>query len=208
VKQTQTDWEAAYQRGETPWEKGRAHPGLVDFLAKNGPLGGEIFVPGCGSGFDARTLSTPSNHVIGIDLAPFAIAKANSFPKVGHEEYFLADLFALPEEFTGRFDWVFEHTCFCAIEPTGRAQYVETVVRLLKPGGKLIAIFFINPDHDEDGPPYGVSQAELEERFGRHFSLEREWVPARTHPGREGRELMRILNLGGRAAPAIVRADS
>ena len=195
MKQTQTDWEAAYRRGETPWEKGKAHPALVDFLVENGPLTGEIFVPGCGYGFDARALSTPSNHVIGIDLAPFAIAKANSFPKVGHEEYLLGDLFALPPEFNGRFDLVFEHTCFCAIEPMRRAQYVETIVRLLKPGGKLIAIFFINPDHDEEGQPYRVSGAELEEVFGMHFSLEREWVPARTHPGREKRELMRILRL-------------
>jgi SAM-dependent methyltransferase len=152
MNQTQTDWEARYQRGETPWEKGRPHPALIDFLAVDGLLAGEVFVPGCGSGFDARALSTPSNRVIGIDLAPYAIAKANSFPKAGQEEYLLADLFALPPEFNGRFDLVFEHTCFCAIEPMRRAQYVEAIVRLLKPGGKLIAIFFINPDHDEEGP--------------------------------------------------------
>ena len=58
MKQTQTDWEDAYQRRETPWEKGQPHPGLVDFLAENGPLAGEIFVPGCGSGHDVRALST------------------------------------------------------------------------------------------------------------------------------------------------------
>ena len=57
----------------------------------------------------------------------------------------------------------------------------------------MLAIFFINPDHDEDGPPFRVSTAELAEYFGEHFSVEREWVPARTHPGREQRELMRIL---------------
>ena len=193
MKQTQTDWEAAYQRRETPWEKGNPHPALVDFLAENGPLIGEIFVPGCGSGHDARALSAPANHVVGIDLAPFAIAKANRFPRVANEEYLLTDLFALPPKFNGRFDWVFEHTCFCAIEPKMRADYVATIVSLLKPAGKLLAIFFINPDHDEEGPPYRVSLGELEEYFGTYFSIEREWIPARTHPGREQRELMRVL---------------
>ena len=193
MKQTQTDWEDAYRRRETPWEKGAPHPALVDFLAENGPLAGEIFVPGCGAGHDVRALSTSANHVLGIDLAPFAIMKANSFPKVGREEYLLADLFALPAEWNARFDLVFEHTCFCAIDPSLRTSYVETVVRLLRPGGKLIAIFFLNPDHKEEGPPYRVSRGELEKFFGRHFLLEREWVPRRTHPGREGRELMRIL---------------
>ncbi|MEO5753693.1 MAG: methyltransferase domain-containing protein [Chthoniobacterales bacterium] len=195
MNQTQTDWEDAYQRRETPWEKGKPHPALVDFVTENGPLEGEIFVPGCGSGHDARALVTRENHVVGADLAPFAIKKANDRPRIAQEEYILGDLFALPATLHGSFDWVFEHTCFCAIDPSRRTDYVETVVRLLKPAGRLLAIFFINPDHDEDGPPYRVSVAELEEFFGRYFEVEREWVPARTHPGREDRELMRVLRL-------------
>jgi len=193
MKQTQTDWDDLYERRETPWEKGQPHPGLVDFLAENGPLAGEIFVPGCGSGHDVRALSTTANHVVGIDIATRAIAKAKSRPPIAREEYALADLFDLPASFDQQFDWVFEHTCFCAIDPSQRTDYVRTIVRLLKPAGRLLAIFFINPDHDEAGPPYRVSTAELEEFFGKHFALEREWVPTRTHPGREQRELIRVL---------------
>jgi methyl halide transferase len=193
MKQTQTDWESAYRRRETPWEKGKPHPGLVDFLAENEPLAGKIFVPGCGSGQDVRALTAPYNRVLGVDLAPFAIAKAKARPQIAQEEYLLADLFALPATFDGQFDWVFEHTCFCAIDPNQRDKYVATVVRLLKPGGRFLAIFFINPDHEEPGPPYGVNREELEGFFGDHFTIEREWVPAHTHPGREQRELMRVL---------------
>jgi SAM-dependent methyltransferase len=193
--QTQHDWDELYRRRETPWEKGKPHPALVDFLADHGPLEGEIFVPGCGSGQDVRALSTESNHVLGIDIATRAIAKARGRRRVANEEYALADLFNLPARFDHRFDWVFEHTCFCAINPAMRQPYLETVVRLLRSGGRLLAIFFINPDHDEEGPPYRVSTAELDELFGRLFTLEREWVPARTHPGREERELMRLLRL-------------
>jgi methyl halide transferase len=195
MKQTQTDWEAAYQRRETPWEKGRPHPALVDFLVENGPLEGEIFVPGCGSGHDVRALTTANNHVVGVDLAPFAIRKAKARRRIAREEYLQADLFDLPAAFDGQFDWVFEHTCFCAIDPARRDEYVKMIVRLLKPTGRLLAIFFINPDHDEDGPPYGVSREELEERFATHFAVEGEWAPARTHPGREQRELMRVLRV-------------
>jgi SAM-dependent methyltransferase len=190
---TQADWDELYRRRETPWEKGKAHPGLLDFLAENEPLSGEIFVPGCGSGHDVRALSTKTNHVVGVDIATRAIAKAKARARIAHEEYVLADLFKLPPEFDHRFDWVFEHTCFCAIDPKLRKPYVETIVRLLKPSGGLLAIFFINPDHGEEGPPFRVSRAELEKFFGPHFVVEREWVPARTHPGREERELMRIL---------------
>lgn len=192
-QQTQTDWQALYESRETPWEKGKPHPALVDFLEEHGPLAGEICVLGCGSGNDARALSRRSNRVLGIDLAPYAIDQARAFPRVANEEYLLADLFALPNELAGRFDWVFEHTCFCAIDPARRREYVEAVVRLLKPEGQLLAIFFPNPDHDEEGPPYRVSRAELDALFGGFFQIEREWIPRRTHPGREQRELMRVL---------------
>lgn len=194
MKQTQTDWQEAYEKRETPWEKGKPHPALLDFLATKGPFAGEIFVPGCGSGHDVRALSTPQNHVLGIDLAPFAIEKARSFPKVGNEEYQLGDLFALPPALDEKFDVVFEHTCFCAIDPKRREDYAETIVRVLKPGGKFIAIFFPNPDVDEDeGPPFPVSVEELEKLFDGDFVVEGEWVPEQTHPGREGRELVRVL---------------
>lgn len=193
MKQTQTDWDEAYRRRETPWEKGKTHPALLDFLSENGPLDGEICVPGCGSGHDVRALSAPQNHVLGIDLATRAIAKAKSRRRIANEEYLLADLFDLPAKFDRHFDWVFEHTCFCAIDPALRQNYVDAVVRLLKPKGKLLAIFFPNPDNDDTGPPYGVSLEELEKFFSPHFVLEREWIPQRTHPGREGRELMRVL---------------
>ncbi len=193
MKQTQTDWDEAYARRETPWEKGQPHPALVDYLAAEGPLPGEIFVPGCGSGHDVRALSTAENHVVGVDIAPRAIAKASNRSPVAGEEYFCADLFALPARFEGSFDWVFEHTCFCAIDPSRRTDYVKAIVRLLPPGGRMLAIFFLNPDHQEDGPPYRVSREELEDFFGSYFTVEKEWVPERTHPGREGRELMRIM---------------
>lgn len=188
-----TDWDELYRRRETPWEKGVAHPALVDFLKSHGPLEGQIVVPGCGSGHDVRALSTPENQVLGIDLAPRALAKAEARPRTGNERYELADLFHLPARFDGQFDWVFEHTCFCAIDPARREEYVRAIVRLLKPEGKLLAIFFLNPDIEGDGPPHGVSTDELEEFFKSDFQLESEWLPARTHAGREGRELFRIL---------------
>jgi methyl halide transferase len=194
MEQAQTQWESAYRRGETPWDKGAAHPALLDFVAERGAPAGEILVPGCGYGFDVRALSTPENHVLGVDIAPFAIGRAESFPKVAGEKYLLGDIFSLTRALATRFDIVFEHTCFCAIEPGTRSNYVGVVRQILKPGGKLIAIFFMNPDHDEPGPPYGTSRQELAALFGTEFALQEEWIPARTFPGREQRELLRVLS--------------
>ncbi|HWB58886.1 MAG TPA: methyltransferase [Chthoniobacteraceae bacterium] len=188
-----TDWEERYQAGDMPWEKGAPSPPLLEYLASNPPLAGKILVPGCGYGHDIRAFSNANNEPLGIDIAPSAIRGAQSYPKVARENYQLADLFNLPAEFTGRFDWVWEHTCFCAIDPAMRPRYAQSVAAALKPGGRLLAIFYLNPDNDEDGPPHRVSLAELDSLFTDYFSLEREWLPAKTFPGREGREWMRLL---------------
>jgi SAM-dependent methyltransferase len=191
-----TDWEAEYRRGETPWEKGAPSPGLVDYLADT-PVRGRVLVPGCGYGHDVRALARTADEVLGIDIAPSAIEAAQRFPRIGTERYALADLFALPKAMRGTFDYVWEHTCFCAIDPAQRANYVRSVASALKPGGHLLAIFYLDPGNEspDEGPPFEVSISELDRLFLSHFELVREWPPARTYPGREGREWMRLLAL-------------
>ena len=128
-----TDWEANYQKNETPWDKGAPSPGLVDFLAAE-PIRGRVLVPGCGFGYDVRALAATADEVVGLDIAPSAVKGARTFPSVGGERYELANFFALPLRLHGCFDWVWEHTCFCAIDPAMRPAYVAAVASALRPG--------------------------------------------------------------------------
>ena len=153
------DWEARYQHGDTPWDKGEAHPALLDFLREQ-PLDGKILVPGCGYGYDVRAIAHEDNSVLGIDVAESAIRRANQFPKSAHEQYRLADLFRLPSELRNNFDWAFEHTCFCAIDPMMRAAYVEAMAAALKPGGQLLAIFYLDPRNEDSGWPVLIGTTE------------------------------------------------
>jgi methyl halide transferase len=189
-----TDWEGHYTSKDMPWEKGAPHPALVDYLADN-EVHGRVLVPGCGTGHDVRALAAHGAVPVGLDIAPSAIAAAQSTPTAGAETYVLGDFFALKPELVGAFDWVFEHTCFCAIDLSQRAAYVKCAHAALNPGGKLLAIFYLDPGNDspDEGPPFEVSIAELDRLFLPRFELLKEWLPARTYPGREGREWMRIL---------------
>lgn len=191
-----TDWEDHYRRGETPWEKGAPSPGLVDFLTSE-PVRGRVLVPGCGFGHDVRALAATADEVVGLDLAQSAVVAARKFPAVGGESYVQGDLFALPPTMRESFDWVFEHTCFCAIQPAQREAYVDAVAGALTPGGKLLAIFYLDPGNTspDEGPPFEVSLAELDRLFLPRFELVRESLPERAYAGREGREWMRVMRL-------------
>ena len=199
-----TDWESCYRAGETPWDKGAPAPPLLEWLAQPGHrLGGGVLVPGCGLGHDVRAIAAadPDARVVGLDLSPAALVQARLQPSVGGESYVEADLFDLPPDLRGRFDWVFEHTCFCAIDPARRADYVQAVAGALRPGGRLLAIFYLRPWSGGEqpppggGPPFPTSLEELDRLFAGHFDLVEESVPARAYPGREGRELRRLLRL-------------
>lgn len=187
-----TDWEERYRSGDTPWEKGAAHPALAAWLEKNA-FAGRILVPGCGSGHDVRALAAGGAEVTGLDVAPSAIEAAGRHPRVGRETYAVGDFFHPPSEWTGVFDGIFEHTCFCAIDPAGRQAYAASAAALLRPGGRLLAIFYLDPGNDEEGPPYGCTRQELDALFSPAFRLLAEETALPTHPGREGREVLRVL---------------
>ncbi len=195
-----TNWEQHYLDQETPWDKGRPAPGLAAFLKNHPAPTGRVLVPGCGLGHDVRALSAAGGdetEVIGFDLSPTAMKIAGDFAKVGREHFLTGDYFNLPDELHGSFDWIWEHTCFCAINQEDRKTYVEACATALKPGGHLLAVFYLNPYDEEhlpgEGPPHGCSLEELKELFGGSFEISEQWQPDDAYPGREGKELMMIL---------------
>lgn len=185
---SQEYWEQRYQTRDMPWEKGAPSPGLVDFLAAHADLPrGTVCVPGCGSGHDVREFAKAGFATFGFDIAPNAISLAEKGTQAAGltAKFQLADF--LLDEPSQKFDWLFEHTLFCAIQPHERDDYVRAVLRWLKPGGTYLAVnYFIC---DPDGPPWPTTRAEQLERFSPHFELLADWTP-RSYPNREGKERM------------------
>ncbi len=192
-----TNWEQQYQSRDTPWDKGAPSPPLVDWLTRSTLLG-DILVPGCGLGHDVRALAGAGGEarVTGLDFSPAAIQAAQAIAPAGGETYRVADLFDLPAGLRGAFDWVVEHTCFCAIDPDRRTDYVEAVHSALRPDGRLLAIFYLYPHErgeERTGPPFETSLAELDTLFSSRFEKLDEYLPKHAYPGREGREWVQLL---------------
>jgi hypothetical protein len=67
------------------------------------------------------------------------------------------DIFNLPNYFTNFFDIVLEYTCFCAIDPNQRTNYVKVVKHILKSNGLFVGILFpLNDDKSRTGPPFHI----------------------------------------------------
>ena len=186
---SETNWEERYQTQDMPWEKGEPSPGLVDFLAAHPDLPqGSVAVPGCGTGHDVRAWAAAGFAASGFDLAPTAIAQAEARTRAAGltARFQLADF--LHDTPPVKFDWLFEHTLFCAIKPIERDEYVRAVERWLAPRGNYLAVSYLVPP-DREGPPFPTTREEQWQRFSPKFDLVAEWVP-RSFSNRTGLEIM------------------
>jgi cyclopropane fatty-acyl-phospholipid synthase-like methyltransferase len=161
-------WQQKYDDGLTGWDLGGAHPALSAAL-ESGLLDGldRVLVPGAGRGHDAVELAVRGHDVTAVDFAPSAIeaVEANASARNVVVRTETRDLFSLFDRPGGSFDAVFEYTCFCAIDPAMRDDYVRLVTHLVRPGGRLM-MFAFPLNWSRPGPPHGMSLDELRTRFG------------------------------------------
>jgi SAM-dependent methyltransferase len=194
-------WQGLYGQGGDRWELGRPNPSLGAHLARRPPPRGTVAVPGCGRGHDARLLARRGHRVFGFDFVPEVIRAARELAARERVEVTFEDrdVFRLAEAYPRFFDGVWEYTCFCAIDPTRRADYVEVLAGILKPGGWLLACFFPMGER-EGGPPFAVGEAEIRGLLAASFELVEAYVPFASPEGRQGREWLVSARLRGAAS--------
>ncbi|VXD21711.1 Similar to thiol methyltransferase 1 [Planktothrix serta PCC 8927] len=196
-------WEERYQQGTSAWDLGEPAPPFVTFLqSSHAPAPGRTAVLGCGRGYDALLFATYGFEVVGFDFADSAIQEAlqlqqllitqpsilkgsgKSFPTSA--KFLHRDIFELIKEFSGDFDYVIEHTCFCAIPPNKRDDYVQLVESILKPNGQLLGLFFTHTR--PGGPPFGITPGEIQQYFQEKFQILDLHPVTNSTPSRQGQE--------------------
>ncbi|NJN32028.1 MAG: methyltransferase domain-containing protein [Synechococcales cyanobacterium RM1_1_8] len=160
-------WAEKYQGNyRPPWDLGQAAPPLKGFLDRHPELRpGKTAVVGSGLGNDALLFAQRGFEVVGFDFVAAAIAAAHQAAVQADlpATFLQRDVFLLGEEFPQQFDYVVEHTCYCAIDPARRDDYVRSVHGILKPGGQFIGLF--RCDAKTNGPPFGSDPEVLQRRF-------------------------------------------
>jgi SAM-dependent methyltransferase len=156
--------------------------------------GGRILVPGCGAGHDLATLAREDREVVGVDLSETARdAFARSHADLpGSVVYEVVDFFAY--DAAEGFDFVWDYTFFCALDPSERPGWADAMARLIKPFGTLGTLLFPfeDPISDREGPPWPINAGLIGDLLEDTFeSLEVREV-RRSHRGREGKERLAL----------------
>lgn len=185
-------WDAAYKEEKQGFEMGGPNPALVDYgVPSLVSSGGKVLVPGAGRGNDAHFISKEGFDVTALDFSPLAEKEFHSRYPDSKVKYLQADVFRYTMEHSNTYDAVFEHTIFCAINPSRRVEYLNGIRNTLKPGGIYFGLFFILSW--QGGPPFGSTQWELRELLQQSFNIKAWEIARSSHPRRKARELWAVL---------------
>lgn len=158
-------WSERYNESHTPWDL-KSHHSSIDWVVPRLKLSrSRILVPGSGRGHDVKKLTDLGHQVTGLDFSPEATNEARELYPNSH--FVCGDLFK--HTFDSEFDVIFEHTLFCALNPSKRRQIVKSWLRLLGDEGCLMGAF--NVSVKQTGPPFGMTEWELEELLSPHFII-------------------------------------
>lgn len=166
-------WNDIYQSGEAGWELGEPAQPLQSLAAQLKLARSKVLVLCAGSGHDAAFFAKAGHMVTAVDMSAEAVDRmAKNYGDLKGMEFVKSDIFRLedhPEIVPQSYDLVFEHTCFCAINPERRQELVRTWDKYLKPGGHLLGVFFVMDKRT--GPPFGATEWELRERLRKKFDF-------------------------------------
>jgi len=157
-----------------PWDINRPQPDLTAIADR---VKGSVLDVGCGTGEHALYYAARGHEAWGVDMVPVAIerARAKAAERGLDVTFRVEDALAL-ERLGRRFDHIFDAGLFHVFGDDLRLRYVESLARVVNPGGGLHILCFNEHTPGTQGPRR-VTQAELHEAF-RDGWIVREIVPA------------------------------
>lgn len=190
----QSYWSDRYQSRQTGWDIGYPSTPIKEYVDQLIDKNQSILIPGAGNAYEAAYLWAQGfKNVFILDISPLPLAafrkKHPDFPanQLLNENFF---------EHQGQYDLIVEQTFFCSFPPLpeNRQAYAWKMAELLKPGGKLVGLFFTFPlTGDLEKRPFGGSEAEYRSYFNRYFSILTLETAYNSIPPRQGNELFAIF---------------
>ncbi|MDB5227064.1 MAG: Thiopurine S-methyltransferase family protein [Bacteroidota bacterium] len=180
-------WDERWKEKDTGWDLSDVSPPLKEYIDSIKDKNIRILIPGCGNAYEAEyLLEHEFSNVTVIDIAPTLVQQLlQKFESYAGKELTIicGDFF----KHQGKYDLILEQTFFCALSPSLRKNYVETMNALLSDEGKLAGLLFNK--QFENNPPFGGSREEYMQLFGEKFKIEKMDDCANSVAPRMGAEL-------------------
>jgi len=197
-------WSGGLEKGSRFDVAGVSLPLTAELKERNHAVrpGMSALVPGSGRAYDALALAEHGfASVTAVDLSPAAceaarleIAASTLSLGGGRIDVRCGDFFDLEE----RYDFIWDNTFLCALEPVVRERWARQMKKLLAPDGELITCVFPIGER-EGGPPFALSVPlvrSLLEPIGFRSTLVQESLPLEQQHRRPGDALESVITRG------------
>lgn len=170
-------YETIYRYFRAPWDIGpRAE--LRSLVESGRVQPGRAIDLGCGAGANSIYLAQKGFEVTGVDYAQAAIEKARSRAgESGARVTFIVDDLTNLRQVSGTFDFLLDYGVLDDLRPHQRDSYLQSMLPLTHAGSLYLLWGFEYPLRwwEKWVPFYDLPfhSGEIQERFGRHFEIER-----------------------------------
>lgn len=180
-----TDWLARWHDNKIGWHADAVNRSLVDYIELlELALGASVFVPLCGKSIDMIYLSEMGYSVIGVELSSvavehfftdnglqYSVSKIDGFSLYQSEsiKIYSGDYFNLNAEHLQSVSAVYDRASLIALDHDLREKYVQHLAVIIPPDARILLLTLIYPQHQMSGPPFSVSNSEVESLFSSAF---------------------------------------
>ena len=186
-------WHQRWLRGETAFHQPHINPWLGYYYGIEGPPVQNrselrVFVPLCGKTADMAWLVQNGFGVVGVECSNIAVQdffreqglqyRLEQSDRFDHYigdriEILHGDFFELRPDDLGEVSDVFDRASLIALPPEMRADYVCKLSALLPVGTRTLLITLSYPQHEMDGPPFSVDDAEVMRLYSENFRIDK-----------------------------------
>jgi thiopurine S-methyltransferase len=181
-------WITRWERGETGFHQDEVNPWLREYwLRLQVPTSGRVFVPLCGKSLDMWWLRQQGFGVLGVELSRQAVesffAGAGITPsrtnegvlerfESGDVTLLCGDFFALQPQDVAGCSAIYDRASLIALPPAMRQDYAAHLSELFPQGARILLITLDYPQHEMEGPPFAVSDAEVRALYAGRADIE------------------------------------
>ena len=180
-------WHSRWNKGNVGFHMEDGYPALLrhwpKFEISNQAT---VLVPLCGKSVDLDIISRRVKRVVGVEISKKAIeeffTERNLVPemssysgykifKAANIELWEGDFFKLPEQRFADIDMIYDKASLVALPPPMRIKYAEKILTLSGEITKYLLHHFIYNSNEMEGPPFTVSETEIDNHFSSRFAI-------------------------------------